>query len=149
MTRPPERRLLHYLAAYDPHLSDLTLALREIVLAVLVVGAISLWVMGSSVIDPTLTAMAGIALMLVCGVVTWDDMAKNHAAWTTLVLLATLVTLADGLSRAGFRRSHRFAYRPACRACNACVPVRIAVERFAHTRSTRRIRNANAALAAS
>jgi leucyl-tRNA---protein transferase len=53
----------------------------------------------------------------------------------------------DELSRAGFRRSHRFAYRPACRACAACVPVRIAVERFVHTRSTRRVRNANAGLA--
>ena len=40
--------------------------------------------------------------MLVLGVVTWGDMARNHAAWTTIVLLATLVTLADGLSRAGF-----------------------------------------------
>lgn len=49
----------------------------------------------------------------------------------------------DDLSRAGFRRSHRFAYRPACRACASCVPVRIAAGRFAHTRSTRRIRNAN------
>ena len=48
------------------------------------------------------------------------------------------------LSRAGFRRSHRLAYRPACRSCAACVPVRIAVERFADTRSTRRVRNANA-----
>jgi di/tricarboxylate transporter len=43
-----------------------------------------------------------VALMLVCGVVSWDDMTKNHSAWTTLVLLATLVTLDDGLSRAGF-----------------------------------------------
>jgi leucyl-tRNA---protein transferase len=51
----------------------------------------------------------------------------------------------NDLSRAGFRRSHRFAYRPACRACAACVPVRIAVERFTNTRSTRRVRNANAA----
>jgi len=50
----------------------------------------------------------------------------------------------DDLSRAGFRRSHRFAYRPACRSCAACVPVRIAVARFAHTRSTRRVRNLNA-----
>jgi hypothetical protein len=32
MTRSPDRRLLSYLAAYDPHVADLTLALREIVL---------------------------------------------------------------------------------------------------------------------
>ena len=49
----------------------------------------------------------------------------------------------DHLSRAGFRRSHHFAYRPACRACNSCIPVRIAVERYADTRSTRRVRNLN------
>ena len=49
----------------------------------------------------------------------------------------------DDLSRAGFRRSHHFAYRPACRGCSSCVPVRIAVDRFTHTRSTRRIRNIN------
>jgi leucyl-tRNA---protein transferase len=49
----------------------------------------------------------------------------------------------DDLSRAGFRRSHHFAYRPACCGCSSCVPVRIAVDRFSHTRSTRRIRNTN------
>jgi len=32
MIRPPDRQLLSYLAAYDPHISNLTLALREIVL---------------------------------------------------------------------------------------------------------------------
>ena len=52
-------------------------------------------------------------------------------------------TFYDDLSRAGFRRSHRFAYRPACRGCASCVPVRIAIERFRHTRSTRRVHNAN------
>jgi arginyl-tRNA--protein-N-Asp/Glu arginylyltransferase len=55
----------------------------------------------------------------------------------------------DDLSRAGFRRSHRFAYRPVCRGCASCVPVRIAVDRFAHTRSSRRVVNLNRDLAGS
>jgi L-tartrate/succinate antiporter len=74
----------------------------ETVLAVLVIGAILLWIFAGDFMDPALAAFAAISLMLVLGVVTWDDMVKNHAAWTTIVLLATLVTLADGLSRAGF-----------------------------------------------
>ncbi len=75
---------------------------RESVLAVLVLCAILLWIFGGSFIDPTLAAFVVLSLMLVLGVVTWADMARNNAAWTTIVLLATLVTLADGLSRAGF-----------------------------------------------
>ncbi|MEX2455357.1 MAG: arginyltransferase [Rhodospirillaceae bacterium] len=56
--------------------------------------------------------------------------------------------LYERLSRAGFRRSHGLAYRPACPACNACVPVRIAVEDFAMTRSFRRVTGVNADLTA-
>jgi arginine-tRNA-protein transferase len=47
------------------------------------------------------------------------------------------------LTRAGFRRSHVFAYRPACPACEACVAVRIRVADFAPSRSQRRVRNRN------
>jgi len=32
MARPPDRQLLSYLASYDPHISNLTLAVREVVL---------------------------------------------------------------------------------------------------------------------
>lgn len=54
----------------------------------------------------------------------------------------------DELSRAGFRRSHRVAYRPACTGCRACVPVRIVARSFAPSRSQRRVTRANADLAA-
>ena len=47
------------------------------------------------------------------------------------------------LSRAGFRRSHHLAYRPACVGCEACVPVRIPVADFVESRSLKRIRNLN------
>src|SRR5487761_1490218 len=41
----------------------------------------------------------------------------------------------NALSRAGFRRSHSLAYRPACPACARCVPVRIPVADFIESRS--------------
>jgi L-tartrate/succinate antiporter len=75
---------------------------KEIILAVLVVCAVLLWILGGDLLDAAMTALAVVSLMLVFGVVTWKDMAHNDAAWTTLVLLATLVTLADGLAHAGF-----------------------------------------------
>ena len=46
--------------------------------------------------------------------------------------------LHDELTLAGFRRSHNLVYRPACKGCSACVPVRIPVEQFEASRSQRR-----------
>ena len=54
----------------------------------------------------------------------------------------------EHLSLGGFRRSHHIAYRPACRGCSACVPVRVAVDGFEMTKSWQRVRRANADLRA-
>ena len=54
----------------------------------------------------------------------------------------------DILSRAGFRRSHAIAYRPACAGCQSCVPVRIAAKDFVPSRTLRRIELRNIDLTA-
>ncbi len=54
--------------------------------------------------------------------------------------------LNSTLSQAGFRRSHDIIYRPVCPGCQACVPVRIPVARFAPGRTMRRTMKANADL---
>jgi L-tartrate/succinate antiporter len=75
---------------------------REIILAGLVVLALALWIFGGNFINATTAALVVISLMLILGVVTWDDIVKNSAAWNTLAWFATLVALADGLNRVGF-----------------------------------------------
>ena len=49
------------------------------------------------------------------------------------------VALHDGLSAAGFRRSHNIAYAPACPECQACRAVRALVGDFKMSRSQSRI----------
>ncbi len=55
-------------------------------------------------------------------------------------LIATPQNLVDGtvysgLIQQGFRRSGKFAYRPHCEHCNACISVRLPVNEFQATRS--------------
>lgn len=74
----------------------------EIKLAVLVAIALALWIFGGDYVNATTVALAAISLMLVTGVLAWDDITAHKAAWNTLAWFATLVALADGLARTGF-----------------------------------------------
>ena len=107
---------------------------REILLAVLVLIALVLWIFGDKYVNATTVALLIIGLMLVTRVVTWDDMLANKQAWNTLAWFATLIALADGLSRTGFVKwfadtmaAHMSGFPPA-----AAAVVLVLVYYFAH-----------------
>ncbi len=75
---------------------------KEIELAALVGIALLLWIFGGDAVNATTAALIVICLMIVMGVVSWDDIIANKQAWNTLAWFATLVALADGLSKVGF-----------------------------------------------
>jgi L-tartrate/succinate antiporter len=78
------------------------LTLKEILLLVYVACALALWIFGDAFISPTTVALLVIGMMLMTRVITWAEMMQNKDAWNTYAWFATLVALADGLSRVGF-----------------------------------------------
>lgn len=47
-------------------------------------------------------ALITLSLMILSGVISWDDLLGHKQAWNVLFWFATLVTLADGLAKVGF-----------------------------------------------
>lgn len=75
---------------------------REILMAVLAVGALLSWILLKDSINGTTVALAAVCVMIVGKVVTWDDVLGYKQAWNVLAWFATLVTLAAGLGKTGF-----------------------------------------------
>ena len=78
------------------------LSRKEITLLVLVIAVLLLWIGATEYIDPTVSAMLAVILMVVLNVVSWDDVIGHSQAWNVLVWFATLVTLASGLAETKF-----------------------------------------------
>ncbi|MBZ5488438.1 anion permease [Halomonas aquamarina] len=75
---------------------------HEITLIVMVVVALLLWIFAGDIISASLVGLVVIGGMLLTGMVSWNDILDNRAAWNTFVWFATLVALAGGLSQVGF-----------------------------------------------
>lgn len=62
-----------------------------------------LWIMAKPLaLNPAVTAMLGVVLLLVSGVLTWDDIRNEAGAWETLVWFAILLMMATQLGKLGF-----------------------------------------------
>jgi divalent anion:Na+ symporter, DASS family len=63
---------------------------------------ITLWVIGKHVgVAAGTAAMVGVSILLVTGVLTWDDIIKEKGAWNILVWFSTLIMMAGFLSTLG------------------------------------------------
>jgi L-tartrate/succinate antiporter len=74
----------------------------EILMAAFALLAVCLWMFGGEMLDASTSALLIVSLMLVTRLISWQEVVGNSAAWNVLVLLATLVSLSDGLGRVGF-----------------------------------------------
>lgn len=75
---------------------------RELTMAALALLALGGWIFGGHIVDATTVALAAIALMLICRIVSWEEILAHKPAWNVLAWFATLVVLADGLNKVGF-----------------------------------------------
>ena len=106
----------------------------EWLLSLYVLTAIMLWVFAGDYLDGAIVAFMVVSMMLITRVVAWGDIARDHSAWTTIVLLATLVAMADGLAKTGFVKwfaqfvaAHINGFDP-----NVALTLLVAIYFFAH-----------------
>ncbi len=107
---------------------------HEIIVAVLVAIALALWIFGARYVNATTVALFVVAAMLVTKIFSWNDILHNRSAWNTLVWFATLVTLADGLSKVGFVKwfAETFAGELAGASPMVAMAILIALFFFSH-----------------
>ncbi|NPV65749.1 MAG: anion permease [Anaerolineae bacterium] len=64
---------------------------------------LAMWILGSTInVDATVTALTGLGILLITGVLTWTDVLNEKGAWDTLTWFAALVMMASFLSKLGF-----------------------------------------------
>jgi DASS family divalent anion:Na+ symporter len=78
------------------------LSMQEAVMLGTFILMVSLWIAGPYLgLPAALTAMLGLALLLLSRIVTWDTVRKEAAAWDTLMWFAVLVMMASQLKHLG------------------------------------------------
>lgn len=75
---------------------------EKLMLATFVI-LLALWTLGDQLFDlnSTVAALAGLAILLATGVLTWGDIKREENAWDTLIWFAALVMMATQLNALG------------------------------------------------
>lgn len=67
---------------------------------------VTLWIVGEHYfnLESTAVALIGVSILMVTGVLTWDDIKKEHEAWDTLIWFSTLMMIASFLNAFGLTK---------------------------------------------
>jgi len=77
----------------------------EKVMLIVFILILALWVTGEwNKIDATAVALVGVAIMLITGVIRWDDVLAEKGAWDALIWFGGLVMMASQLNTLGFMK---------------------------------------------
>ena len=75
---------------------------KEIIMGSTVILLLVFWIFGNKLdIDSTTTAFIGLTLLILTGVLSWDDIKGEKAAWDTLVWFAALLMMAGQVNNLG------------------------------------------------
>ena len=75
----------------------------EWLMALTVVLLLVLWIFGDRLgVDATTASFVGLSVLLLCGVLRWEDIKSEKGAWDTLIWFAALLMMANQLKRLGF-----------------------------------------------
>ncbi len=65
--------------------------------------ALVMWIFGKQIgVNGTTAALAVLCLIILTGVITWEDVISNKGAFNVFIWFATLVAMAGGLKKVGF-----------------------------------------------
>jgi len=101
---PPEMKSTPEAPAFaKAKLKDLgPLSSGEKIMLIVFALLLGLWVFGERYgIDATAAALFGMAILLISGVLRWDDVISETRAWDTFIWMAVLILLSDQLSKLG------------------------------------------------
>lgn len=75
---------------------------KEIIMGSTVILLLVFWIFGNKLdIDSTTTAFIGLTLLILTGVLSWDDIKGEKAAWDTLIWFAALLMMAGQVNKLG------------------------------------------------
>lgn len=77
----------------------------EWVMVFTVVVLLVLWIFGQQLgVNATTTAFVGLSILLLSGVLSWEDIKSEKGAWDTLIWFAALLMMATQLQKLGFTK---------------------------------------------